>query len=392
MWQGSLVLRSLLGFSWRWSSDPDVRLTSLMRILHVEGGRNFYGGAHQVLLLIEGLKARGIENVLVCPKGSELSLRAQAVCEVVPLAMGGDLDVRLIPRLRRVIQRTCPDLLHLQSRIGADVMGGIAGRLEKCPVIHTRRQDNPESRLAVALKYRLHDRVIAISRAIGQVLLSEGLPPEKLRCIADAVEITPRPKVSQAARRSFRRQFGIKAEAPVIGVVAQLIARKGHGVLIEALPAILERHPEVRVIFFGQGPLAPSIENQLRASGLEEVVTLAGFRDDLQEILPCLDLIVHPALREGMGVSLLQSALAELPIVASAVGGIPEVVKSGETGLLVTPSNPPELAHAVAALLDDPSRLSALGQAGRRWVELNFSAERLVEETLAVYHELFKAP
>ena len=128
-----------------------------MRVLHVEGGRNLYGGAHQILLLMEGLKARGIDNVLACRIDSDLSKVAAPLAEVHAIRMDGDLDVGLIRRLYRVIQQTQPDILHLHSRIGADVMGGIAGRFAGIPVIHSRRQDNPESRLAVALKYRLHD-------------------------------------------------------------------------------------------------------------------------------------------------------------------------------------------------------------------------------------------
>ena len=102
--------------------------------------------------------------------------------------MHGDADLTMAPRLYRLIRRTRPDLVHLHSRIGADLWGGVAGRLAGVPVVHTRRVDNPEPRWVVALKYRLHDRVIAISEGIGRVLLSEGLPPDKLRVVRSAVD------------------------------------------------------------------------------------------------------------------------------------------------------------------------------------------------------------
>lgn len=357
-----------------------------MKILHVEGGRNFYGGAHQILLLMEGLKARGIENVLACRIGSDLAAAALALSEVHAIRMEGDLDLGLIHRLYRVIRHSRPDVVHLHSRIGADVMGGIAGRLAGVPVIHSRRQDNPESRLAVALKYRLHDRVIAISEAIGQVLCDEGLPRDKLRCVLDAVEITP--KVEQPEKRWFRETFEIPEGAPVIGVVAQLIERKGHAVLLEAMPKILMRFPDARVFFFGKGPLDETLKKSICERTLEHRVMLAGFRDDLDRILPCLDLVVHPAHREGMGVSLLQASLAEVPIVATSVGGIPEAVKDGLTGVLVPPRDAAGLADAVLQLLEDPERRRKLGQAGRLWVENGFSADRMVEGNLAVYREL----
>ena len=359
-----------------------------MRILHVEGGRNFYGGAHQVLLLMEGLAARGVENVLVCPRGSELAQRAEGLATVWAMPMRGDLDLSLIFRLRAAIRATRPDVLHLQSRIGADVMGGLAGRLEGLPIVHTRRQDNPESPWMVALKYRLHDRIIAISKAIGEVLLSEGLPAKKLRCITDAVDITPPPEPE--AGLLLRQRFGIEPGAPVIGVVGQLIARKGHSVLLEALPTILLKHPALKVLFFGKGPLQQALEADLHRRRLQTVVTLAGFREDLGVLLPGLDLLVHPALREGMGVTLLQAGLAQVPVVASATGGIPEVVRTEETGLLVAPGEPAPLAAAVIELLDQPLKRAAYGQNGRRWVAERFSAQNMVDSTLAVYRELLE--
>ncbi len=358
-----------------------------MRVLHVEGGRNFYGGAHQILLLMEGLKARGIENVLACRIGSDLAKVAAPLAEVHAIRMEGDLDVGLIRRLYQVIRLSQPDILHLHSRIGADVMGGIAGRLAGIPVIHSRRQDNPESRIAVALKYRLHDRVVAISEAIGRVLRSEGLPAEKLRCVLDAVEITPR--VDEPDRAWFRKALSIPDGAPVLGVIAQLIHRKGHAVLLEAMPQIIEQHPDVRVFFFGKGPLDEALSASICAQGLEQNVILAGFRNDLDRILPCLDVVVHPALREGMGVSLLQASLAQVPIVATAVGGIPEAVQEGVTGLLVPPQDPVSLAAAILQLLADPALRLQFGRDGRAWVEHGFSADRMVDGNLAVYRELF---
>jgi glycosyltransferase involved in cell wall biosynthesis len=268
-------------------------------------------------------------------------------------------------------------------------MGGIAGRMAGVPVIHSRRQDNPESRLAVALKYRLHDRVIAISEAIGQILLSEGLPADKLRCVPDAVEITPR--VDHPDQAWFRKTFEIPEGAPVLGVVAQLIERKGHAVLLEAMPKILAQIPETRVLFFGKGPLDDTLKSAIGEKGLEPRVMLAGFREDLERVLPCLDIVVHPAHREGMGVSLLQASLAEVPIVATAVGGIPEAVKDGVTGVLVPSKDPGRLADAILQLLKDPERRHQLGRAGRQLVENGFSADRMVEGNLAVYRELLSS-
>lgn len=357
-----------------------------MKVLHVEGGSHLYGGAQQALVLMRGLKARGVDNLLACRTRSALARAAAPYADVHPMMMLGDLDLGIIGRLYRLIRRTHPDIVHLHSRIGADVMGGIAARLAGVPVVHSRRQDNPEHRWAVALKYRLHDRVIAISEGIGRVLLSEGLPAAKLRVVRDAIEITP--SVESPEREWFERSFQLPPGVPVIGVVAQLIRRKGHHVLLEALPAVLAAYPTAQIMFFGKGPLAAELRDAIERQGLAGHVRLAGFRDDLPRILPCLDILVHPALMEGLGVSLLQASSAGLPIVATRVGGIPEAVEDEVTGLLVEPGRADALAVAIRRLLEDRTLRQRMGRAGRERVEREFSADLMVEGNLRVYREL----
>ncbi len=361
-----------------------------MKILHVEGGRHLYGGAFQVLHLLRGLAARGHENLLACPRGCALAEAAAPVAGVHGLPMHGDVDLLMVLRLRRLIRDTRPDLVHLHSRIGADVMGGIAARLTGVPVIHTRRVDNPEPRWLVALKYRLHDRVIAISEGIGRVLLAEGLPAEKLRIVRSAVDwqAYARP----CARAAIAARLDAPADALLIGVVAQLIPRKGHAFLLDALPPLLAAYPQLRVIFFGQGPLAATLRERIAASGLSGQVQLTGFREDLAEILPCLDLLVHPALMEGLGVSLLQAASAGVPIIASRAGGIPEAVRDGENGLLVPPGDVTALRESVGVLLADPERRRALGAGGQALMAREFSIDAMVEGNLAIYREFGRSP
>jgi len=357
-----------------------------MRILHVEGGANLYGGAQQVLYLLEGLSRRGVGNLLACRPGCELAERAASFAEVYTLPMGGDLDFAMIRRLRRLIQRTGPDLVHLHSRIGADVMGGVAARMAGVPVIHTRRVDNPEPRWLVAAKYRLHDRVIAISEAIGRVLISEGLPADKLRVVRSAVaaDAYSRP----CARRRVLEGLGLPADALLVGVVAQLIERKGHRFLLDALPTLIKSHPKLQLVFFGKGPLAGQLQERIDAEGLAEHARLAGFRDDLTEILPCLDLLVHPATMEGLGVSLLQASAAAVPIVASRAGGIAEAVRDGVNGLLVPPGDAAALGSTLSGLLADIGLRRRLGAAGRALIRDQFSADSMVDGNLSVYREL----
>lgn len=357
-----------------------------MKILHVEGGRNLYGGALQVLYLIKGLQRHGVENLLACRSGSDLAKAAASYADVHAMSMKGDLDVSLIPKLYRLIRQTRPDLIHLQSRIGADIHGGIAGRLAGIPVVHSRRQDNPESRLMVSLKYRLHNRVIAISEGIARVLISEGLSPSKVRCVRSAVDGGPFEVMPD--RERLCAEWNLPSGSRVVGTVAQLIKRKGHRYLLEAMPGLIEEFPDLHVIFFGQGSEESHLRELASQLGLMDRIRFAGFRDDLPLFLSSLDLLVHPALMEGLGVSLLQAAAAGVPVVACNVGGIPEAVRDGINGTLVAPGNSEMLEKAIGDLLRQPELARQMGISGRDLVKREFSVDTMVNGNFRVYQEL----
>jgi glycosyltransferase involved in cell wall biosynthesis len=357
-----------------------------MRVLHIEGGRNLYGGAVQVMYLLEGLKARGVENHFACRSNSDVSRAAEGFAELHGLTMRGDWDAWLAVRLFRVIRSVRPDIVHLHSRIGIDTFGGIAARLAGLPAVHSRRQPNPEQGWVVATKYRLHDRVVAISEGIAQVLLSEGVPASKLRVVRSAVDT--RLYREPRDRPWLQAEFGLNADSPVIGMFGQLISTKGHRYFLQALPALIAAFPALQVIIFGKGHLEGELRSLADDLGVSGHLHFAGFRYDVPRILPCLDLVVHPSTLEGLGVSLLQASSSGVPIVASAVTGIPEAVHDGVTGLLVPPKDPAALAAAVTSVLSDPVLAKRLGEAGRALMEREFSVSGMVEGNLAVYREV----
>lgn len=360
-----------------------------MKILHVESGMHLYGGALQVVFISRGLQALGVSNVLACPEGSVIAeAAAQGGVAVRTMSMGGDADVGLVQRLRRLIRAEKPDVIHLHSRRGADIWGGFAGRLEGVPVVLSRRVDNAEARWAVALKYRLYDRVIAISQGIRSVLAHEGVPAGKLRCVPSAVD-TQQYRPDTSATGWFREEFQVAEGQLVVGMVAQLIARKGHQTLLDALPAVVQAHPGVKVLLFGQGPESGRIEARIAGSPLLKAhVSMVGFRKDLPRVLPCLDLVVHPAFMEGLGVSLLQAAACGVPLIGGRAGGIPEIVRPGINGELIEPGDVAGLAASMVALLSSREKRERYGQAGRELVVSHFSIDSMVQGNLAVYREL----
>ncbi|MGD2123165.1 MAG: glycosyltransferase family 4 protein, partial [Gemmatimonadota bacterium] len=192
-------------------------------------------------------------------------------------------------------------------------------------------------------------------------------------------------------RQDLLEEFGLEADALVIGMAAQFIPRKGHDVLLRAIPNVLKDQPESRFILFGRGPGRQEVLDRVRDAGLEDIVRLPGFRSDLPSLLPCLDLLVHPATMEGLGIILLQAGASGLPVVASAAGGIPEAVVHEETGLLVPPGDADALSSAVSSLLADEARRKDMGKAGQRRVREVFSVDRMVTGNLGVYQELLQS-
>jgi glycosyltransferase involved in cell wall biosynthesis len=355
-----------------------------VRTLHVEAGRHDYGGARQVAWLVEGLAARGHACVLAVPEGSALAARAwPAAVELAPLQMRGDLDLALVARLVRLMRRHRPAVVHLHSRRGADWLGGLAARLAGVPCVLTRRVDNPESRAVAALKYRLFDRVVAISAAVQSALENAGVPAGKLARVHSAVDAAA--VASDCDRAAFRAAFELPADGPVLGMVAQFIPRKGHRLLLEALPRVLERHPATHVVLFGQGPLQDEVRRLAEAAGLAGRLRFAGFRAELPRLYACLDLLVHPASAEGLGVALLEAGAAGVPAVACRAGGVPEVVLDGESGLLVAPGDAAALAEAITRLLDSADLRTQYGAAARRHVASSFSVAAMVAGYEAIY-------
>lgn len=360
-----------------------------MHILHVETGRYLYGGPLQVLYLMGGLKAQGHNSTLVCAKGSEIATAADASAIVYEVPMAGELDPGFAFRLTRIIRAEQPDIVHVHSRRGADLWGALAARITRTKVVLTRRVDNLEPFWLARAKYRLYNRVITISNAIREVLMSEGVPAKKIVCVLSAVD--GQPYAHECAKEWFCREFGLDPTNKVIGVIAQFIPRKGHRYVIEAAPQVLSSYPDARFLFFGQGPLQVKLQQLCKKHNIASQVYFVGFRNNLECILPCLDLVVHPASMEGLGVSLLQAAAAGVPIVAGRVGGIPEIVHDGVNGYLVDAGNSEALIRPVLSLLEDPLKSKRFGEAGRDLVRSHFSIGAMVAGNISVYSQVLSA-
>jgi glycosyltransferase involved in cell wall biosynthesis len=338
-----------------------------MKVLHVDSARGWRGGQNQVLLAAREMARRGHEPVVACRAGGALEARARAASlRVLPLTFHGDLSLAAALRLARLLRRERYDAAQLHDP-HAVAAGVAAARLAGFrATLGTRRVDFPLQGPASRRKYRACARVVAVSRAIASVLEAGGVAPERVRVVYEGVPDRP----PQAGGRAALAALGVAPEAPVIGNVAALTDHKDQATLLEAAARVFAARPEARLVIAGEGELRGALEQRARHPDLAGRVVFAGFRDDLDRLLPAFDVFCLSSHMEGLGTSLLDAMCFARPIVATAAGGIPEA-----------------LAGALLELLTDTRRAATLGAAGRARFQAGFSVERMVDATLAAYAE-----
>lgn len=360
-----------------------------MRILHVDSARGWRGGQNQVLLTAQGMAARGHAVWLACRSGGVLEARARAAgLDVLALPLGGGLSVRAAWRLRRLMGHLGIEVaqLHDPHALSAGALAALGRAGPR--LVATRRVDFRLRGRLSRLKYARCGRVVAVSRAIAAVLERDGLGPDRVRVVHEGVRDRP----PGAGGREILESLGVPPGARVVGNVAALVDHKDHATLLEAAARVVARDERAHFVVLGEGELRPRLEGQRRRLGLEGRVHLVGFREDVDALLPAFDVFCLSSHMEGLGTSVLDAMCFARPIVATAAGGIPDAVADGVSGRLVPPRDPAALAAALAELLVDPERGRELGRQARRRFEADFSAERMVEGTLAVFAEALGAP
>ena len=366
-------------------------------ILHLITELNTGGAEKALSRLLTHLSRERFAPIVACLYGGDgivaHEIRTLGI-PVVDLGMyGRKWRIDAFWRLYRLLRRKRPVILHTWM-FHANVLGRVLGRLTGVPIIVTSRRN---VNIGGALREFLNrwtawlgDGVIAVCKLARQAEIKRArVSSNKVITIYNGINAERFVALDrQAAAHQVRQTFGIPVEAPLLGSVGRLHRQKGFADLLAAQARIQERIPTIRLLLVGDGELRDDLEAQARAIGLSEAVTFAGIRTDVPEILAALDVFVLPSLWEGMPNAVLEAMAAGLPVVATAVGGIPELVVDGVTGLLVPPHAPISLAEAIVRLLDAPDLRRQMGQAGRERVKKRFTVERMVSRTEALYGEL----
>lgn len=306
-------------------------------------------------------------------------------------------DPRALPRVIQYLRNSRADLLHTQLEFSI-IIGGIAARAVRIPCVstlHTFDVPSPGTRDAWRASLtrwslrQMNAKVITVSDAARVHHMRHArLDPDNVVLMYNGVDLDTFKPRGEAVRRATRENVGVPMGAPVVITVAVLREPKGVQYLIDALGGLLALIPDVKLVIVGEGDHGPTLRRQTTAMGLDEHVVFTGARSDIAELLAMADLFVLPTLGDVLPTAVAEAMAVELPVVASDVGGVPEMVINDRSGILVPPGDAPALAAACSGLLRDPERAHAMGLTGRELAKERFSVRRQTAQLGDLYRSL----
>jgi glycosyltransferase involved in cell wall biosynthesis len=358
-----------------------------VNVLHTTKVQGIGGAEQHLLALLPALRAQGVDaRFLSLDGGLDADRFHRALDERdVPyerVRCGLDVSPRLASAVARAVRRVAPDIVHTHM-VHADVYGSLAARLARRPFVSTRHNDDryllgPFRHVDRTLM-RGVARVVAISDAVKRFHIEAGLAPEKLVTIHYGLDEPPR-----SPSEVTPAELGVPADAPLLLAIGRLIEQKDHTTLLRAFARIRETTPDAQLAILGWGRLESDLHRLSAELGLTGSVHIPG-RVEPRDWLARADVFVHTSRWEGFGIVLLEAMLAGLPVVATRVSAVPEIVVDEETGLLTEPGDAAGIAAAVGALIAAPDRRNTFGEAGRARARQEFSVARMAERTVAVY-------
>lgn len=364
-----------------------------MKVLHATKVTGIGGAEQHLLALLPALRARGIDaRFLSLDAGGDAERFHRALDErEVPwrrVRCGVDASPRLAFDVIRAVRAEAPDLLHTHM-VHADAYGSFAAHALRLPFVSTRHNDDryllgPFRYVDRGLMHGVR-RIIAISDAVHRFHIEAGLPAGKLVTVHYGLDEMP-----AAPSDVTPRDAGIPDGAPLVLAVGRLIEQKDHATLLEAFARVHTARHDARLAILGWGRLEEQTKALARTLGLENHVVLPG-RVEPRDWLARADVFAHTSRWEGFGIVLLEAMLAELPVVATRVSAVPEIVVDGETGILAPPGDVAAVADGLTRLLDDAALRRTLGAAGLERAHTEFSVARMVEQTIGVYNEAVRA-
>ncbi len=365
----------------------------MFRILHTESSVGLGGQELRILSEAKGMIGRGHHVVIAAPVRSalaQLASEAGIVCYDIPVGVTGWCC--LVPFFLRVLKVDRVQVVHTHGSQDSWTASCAARISQEKPIIVRARHKSTPISLSFrhdVLYRRLPHAVVTTGKAVRQQLIDQnGLDGATVYSIPTGVDLH---RFSPSVQSDgLRTALGLPKSGLLVGTVSFLRTEKGIHLLIEAIARLRSEFPSLHCVIVGDGPEHSNLLRLTRERHLESVVFFVGMRNDIPDLLSLLDVFVLPSLEEGIPQSLTQALAMQCPVVASNVGGVPEVVQDGQTGLLVPPQDPDFLADKIAYFFRHPAQGKRMGQAGREAIVKNFSLESMLDKTEQLYADLWE--
>lgn len=338
--------------------------------------------------LLTGLHRRGHSVQLVCQPHTLLETCAREIkIPVHPVSIRSEVGLISFFHLFAILRRVRPEVLAFNTP-RAVLIGALASRFTstRARIIFRRVSFPLRKGIFTRFKYTCSiDCIVAISKSIQLQLQACGIPASKIKTIYEGIDLSLYPRRTGLPPLFVDRPI-------VVGTVAYLSREKGLNYLVEAASMIPDVRKRVRFSIVGDGECRQALKEQVKQLQLGDVFRFAGFHSDTSQFMKSFDIFALPSLSEGLSSAILEAMATSLPIVASEVGGIPELVKNEDNGLLIPPGDPAALARAIQQLVDHPEEARRMGERGRNRVELQFTLERKILETELFCSHLLDQP
>jgi len=366
-----------------------------MRICHIITGLEMGGAEKLVLDIARKIAALG-HPCAICVLWGDAGLledRPVGNIEVIRLRRKIKWNPFLVWTLYRVLKQMMPDIVHTHL-IHATLLGRLAARWADVPVIVTTEHNTSNWQKKYGFLHRVYrwtarwnTKIFAVSDAVMERMVRTGRIGEKcIQVLYNGIDVRAFEEPQQRMGKRSKQ-----TSSPAVGTVGRLDPRKGHRYLLEASVDIIRQYPEASILIIGDGKMESSLKQVARSLCLSERnIRFLGVQKNTSEVLQNMDVFVLPSIEEGLGIAILEAMAAGVPVVATSVGGIPEIVTHGETGLLVEPKNPKMLADAVLDLLAHPDKADRFRQNAKRMVMNKYDIQGTVEQLISYYQQFLE--
>lgn len=366
-------------------------------IIHIRDSGGIFGGERVILTLAKNINQDRFIFTLLCFRRKDgrsealITTARQMNINVLTVNVRGRLDFKAIRTIRKILHENSIDIVHSHD-FKSDFytqLAAIGTGVKKISTAHGSTKDSFLKRIYLffneKLIYNFFDRIVVVSEDLFKLLSQRGIPPAKLTVIQNGLDFS---LLENVPATGVENPIAIPSHNKIFAVIGRLFPDKGHRYFLDAFAAVKKYYPDIIGLIVGGGPSMSQIERHAEEMGLSDSVVLCGVRYDMKAIYERIDYLVIPSLREGLPYVLLEAMASHVPVVASAVGDIPFLIKDGETGYLIPAGDVQALEKRMADLLAEPKRSAEMADAAFHLVTSKFSAQKMVSETEKLYSEL----